>query len=551
MLIAGLKLTHDGTLAVAQDDRLLFSVELEKMHNWERYCHFENFTVINEILEKNNLKFENIDHWIIDGWQLDPEDNMPPFIVNVGDESIPVHCYSNLSEGKPENAFSIFKSEKFKEYTSFSHIYDHLCSSYCTSPFAKRNQSSYIIVFDGGTKPLLFYYNAKTRTFSFCKELLKFGGDIYSGIASKTEAFAYSRKIVNGCETFTQKYAGKIMAYVALGKENKHIYNYFSKEYENLLGNNCISNSWKLNREFEENVFKKINNKFDEKDIITTFHFFMQNELCNAIMEYFSNSESEKEGINLCLCGGNFLNIKWNSAIRKTGIFNEIFAPPFVNDTGIAIGAICAKRLQLGMQPYLNWNTYSGPQLENISGCSSWLSKKCDLYELASIIAKTKEPILLLNGRSELGPRALGNRSIIADATSNTMKDKLNRIKCRESYRPIAPVCIEEDAKKYFFPGTKDKYMLFEHTLTSYGKEKVPAIMHIDGTARLQTVSAADNDVLYELLCHYKRITGISVLCNTSANYSGKGFFPDIISAQNWGKVKYIWSENTLYYMRG
>ena len=70
MYIAGLKLTHDGTLAVAKDDRLLFSVELEKMHNWNRYSHFENLDVIDEILENNNLIFKDIDYWVVDGWQL-------------------------------------------------------------------------------------------------------------------------------------------------------------------------------------------------------------------------------------------------------------------------------------------------------------------------------------------------------------------------------------------------------------------------------------------------------------------------------------------------
>lgn len=548
MLIAGLKLTHDGTLAIASDDRLLFSVELEKMHNWRRYSHFEDFSVINEILSKNNLCMEDIDYWVVDGWQLDPEDEKLPFQIEVGRETMQVHPYFNLPNGDDEEKCSEFYSDRFGFYTSFSHIYDHICSSYCTSQFAKQNKSSYIIVFDGGTKPLLFYFDSNLNEMIFCKELLKFGGDIYSGMASKTEAFAYSRKIVNGHQKFTQKYAGKIMAFIALGNFNEEIYLCFLNAYEKMTDDNCISNSWKQNRKFEKLVYSVLKNNYDEKDILTTFHFFLQNMLCDSIKDYFKHLDLQNNKPNLCLCGGNFLNIKWNSAIRELGIFDEIFAPPFINDTGIAIGAICAKRMQMKCNPYLHWNTYSGPELEHNKDCSNWSEKECSLNELAKLLADTKQPVLMLNGRCELGPRALGNRSIIADARCENMKDLLNDIKCRETYRPIAPICIEEDAPLYFIPGTPDKYMLFEHLMTKFGEKEVPAVKHLDGTARLQTIAKEDNPVLYELLVHYKKITGISVLCNTSGNYSGKGFFPDVESAQKWGRIKHIWSEGKLYY---
>ena len=90
--------------------------------------------------------------------------------------------------------------------------------------------------------------------------------------------------------------------------------------------------------------------------------------------------------------------------------------------------------------------------------------------------------------------------------------------------------------------------MLFEHRMTRFGEYEVPAVMHLDGTARLQTVDKEDNPIIYELLDQYKKITGISVLCNTSGNDSGKGFFPDILSAQKWGKIKYIWCNSKIYY---
>ena len=89
--------------------------------------------------------------------------------------------------------------------------------------------------------------------------------------------------------------------------------------------------------------------------------------------------------------------------------------------------------------------------------------------------------------------------------------------------------------------------MLFEHQITEYGKEHAPAVVHLDNTARLQTVSKEDNPKIYALLKEYKKLTNEAVLCNTSANDYGKGFFPSVKAAQKWGQVDYIWSEGILY----
>lgn len=547
MLIAALKLTHDGTVAVSKDDRLLFSVELEKINNNQRYKHFDNFKIIDEILNEFDVAYEDIDYWVIDGWEMDPENGISgKNVVLVGTEELKVNSYCNCINNMYEGIEKFFSYEQFDNYTSFTHIYDHLCSAYCTSEFAKKGESAFVVVFDGGTKPLLFYYDVFVEKFLFCKELLKFGGDIYTGMASRTSVFSYSRRTRNGVQTFTQKYAGRIMAYVALGTVNEQLMDLFKTEYELLSDDNCITNGWSQNRLFEKRVFEQMDSVADE-DILTTFHMFIQNQLCEALDFFFRNDE-KKANRNLCLCGGNFLNIKWNSAIRETGLFQKIYAPPFINDTGAAIGAICAKRMSLGEGKYLDWNMYSGPAFKNNNKLTGWKEKKCTISELARYIAEKKQPVLILNGRSEIGPRALGNRSIIADARCESMKDRLNIIKNREAYRPIAPICLEEDSKLYFSPGGKDEYMLFEHQATEYGAKVVPAIFHVDGTARLQTVTAESNKTIYDLLREYKKITGISVLCNTSANYEGKGFFPDLISAQRWGKINAIWSDNVLYW---
>lgn len=176
-----------------------------------------------------------------------------------------------------------------------------------------------------------------------------------------------------------------------------------------------------------------------------------------------------------------------------------------------------------------------------------WSQSPCSLKELAFLLHVSNEPVVFLNDAAELGPRALGNRSIIAQATSEKMKDLLNRVKRREPFRPVAPLCLEEDAPGIFDPGCQDPYMLFDHKVREEWKAALPAICHIDGTARLQTVNRMNNSVVFDLLQEYKKMSGFPLLCNTSANFNGSGFFPDVYSATRWGQLNYVWSNNLLF----
>jgi carbamoyltransferase len=173
-----------------------------------------------------------------------------------------------------------------------------------------------------------------------------------------------------------------------------------------------------------------------------------------------------------------------------------------------------------------------------------WQRKQCSVDELAALLADGK-PVVVLSGRAEIGPRALGHRSIMASPTSPAMKETLNEIKGRESYRPVAPMCLEEHAATIFDPGCPDPYMLFDHKVREEWVDKIPAVLHLDGTARLQTVT--EESLPYKIVNAFYKLTGIPVLCNTSANMSGKGFFPDVASALRWAKIDHVWSEGFLY----
>jgi carbamoyltransferase len=294
-------------------------------------------------------------------------------------------------------------------------------------------------------------------------------------------------------------------------------------------------------------------------DLIATFQAYLGNLLLLRLSALLKRRSSSKRltsllrsGVsrhrpNLVLAGGCGLNIKWNSTLRNSGLFADIWIPPFPNDSGAALGTAACEMLRKGGHLALDWDVYSGPRAASGAVPAGWQVRPCDEWQLAKTLHTEGEPVVVLSGRAEIGPRALGNRSILAPATDRGMKDRLNAIKERANYRPVAPICLASRAEEVFTPGGSDPYMLFEHRLRPRWAERVPAVVHLDGTARLQTIDASQNSATGRILTAYEQFSGIPVLCNTSANLNGRGFFPDVASAARWGGTRYIWSAGRLY----
>jgi len=210
--------------------------------------------------------------------------------------------------------------------------------------------------------------------------------------------------------------------------------------------------------------------------------------------------------INLVLSGGCALNCVANSNLKR-----NIWIMPNPGDSGSALGCIPAVTKQR-----LNWK---GPFLgTNIEG----------EYPIDSIIKELKENKMVgvANGRAEFGPRALGNRSLLADPRGDDVKDMVNVIKRRQKFRPFAPAILQEDVHDYFdMPQETSPYMQFVGKC-KFPKE-FPAIIHADGTSRVQTVTKDDNEGFYNLLKEWKRQTGCPILLNTSLNIKGKPMVND------------------------
>ena len=260
--------------------------------------------------------------------------------------------------------------------------------------------------------------------------------------------------------------------------------------------------------------------------------FDIQNALSKTLVKLLTNLKETSGKDNLCLAGGVFLNSVANFKILNESGFRNIFIPPPAGDDGLALGAAVWGSVNLfdqlppkkQLSPYLGMS-YKNDELHSFLRETDYnhiVFESPD--ELARVVARLLyegNVIGLLNGRSEIGPRALGNRSILASPLLSEMKDHINKnIKFREDFRPFAPVVIEDRAKFYFDISVPSPYMLFVAPVRNEYQSRLVGITHVDGTARLQTISASQNLKLYSILDHFEQISGYPILINTSFNTS-------------------------------
>jgi hydroxymethyl cephem carbamoyltransferase len=246
--------------------------------------------------------------------------------------------------------------------------------------------------------------------------------------------------------------------------------------------------------------------------------------LTKRIFDTFAESAQKHlpEGLPLYISGGCGLNCDWNMWWRELGHFSSVFVPPCADDSGSALGTAIDAVAMLTGDPYIDWNVYSGLEFEwdRDPDPARWQRRDLDLKELSDALT-AGSIVAWVQGRWEIGPRALGARSLLAAPFDPRMRDRLNEVKQREGFRPIAPVCRLEDAGQLFESDFADPYMLYFRRVKT---DLIGAVTHVDGSARAQTVTSETNPLLYDLLSEFAKQHGVGVLCNTSLNFKGLGF---------------------------
>ncbi|MFI6934710.1 carbamoyltransferase N-terminal domain-containing protein [Streptomyces sp. NPDC050287] len=549
MLICGLKLTHDGAVALIDGNRLITSVETEKLDNGYRYSELGDLTVVESVLKDVGVGTDDVDAFVVDGWGHGEE--RPQVTTRYRSKEILLAVAPYREERLEDDTTlpRVFQGLPWKKtsYRSYNHATGHVFSAYCASPFAASGQPALVLVWDGGVLPRCYRIRAGQQpVVENLGPIFGLIGNVYPTFAMHFPPFRPEDLGDDGRSAYRQlTVPGKVMAYTALGEVRSDLCDVMDDIYDQHLT---------LSLEFagmfsEEFLRRTAEREVEPADAMASFQHWVGGRLVQGLA--LLRQRCPDLPMNLVLSGGCALNIKWNSRIRAGGLFEKVWVPPFPNDSGSALGVACAEMSRLTGTPTLDWSVYSGPEMIVGEDVDGWTNGPLDVFGLARLLHETGEPVLILHGRAELGPRALGNRSILAAPNRPEMKDLLNKLKGREYYRPVSPICLEHRAPEVFDPGVPDPYMLFEHQVRDTWQSRVPAVMHLDGSARLQTVNHHQNPVVAEVLEEYARLSGIPVLCNTSANNSGRGFFPDVASALRWGRTRYVWNGGRLWTRTG
>ncbi|EOU3094441.1 carbamoyltransferase C-terminal domain-containing protein [Yersinia enterocolitica] len=488
---------HDGAVAFIEDGRLIMSIEAEKDSN-SRYSPVGISDVLDAIGE-----LEDIPDIVCAGgwWPRDHQEYLKGSKINVG--------YRGISNTDVMVIQKRFLKKQIK-YFSSSHERAHILCAFGMSDLPKGTPC-YALVWEGGIGA--FYELDSDLNITLIGDVLNQPGNRYGllyGLADPTfsKDGAYPRFSDSGKLMALASFSNRSVPY----PEEKKLLNFLLdgpvrklSDYEN------IEQAPHFNVGLEDKEFRNFSGIYSN----AIFDIFYQFAKINL-----------KKKQPLVIAGGCGLNCDWNTKWKESGLFTDVFVPPVANDSGVAIGTAIDAQFHFTGNPKIEWDVYSGL---NFRTDGAFNSEKYFIYNTDNdMIADMLANDLILgwvSGRYEIGPRALGNRSILAAPFQDSTRVRLNEIKQREQFRPIAPVCLEEDAERWFGCNHESPYMLFTHSTKT---EALAAVTHVNGTARIQTVTSATNKSLYNLLTAFKTRTGYGVLCNTSLNFNGKGFINNI-----------------------
>jgi len=483
---------HDGAFAYLKDGVLVTSIEAEK---GSRYRH--SAVSIPDALRVLTELDEIPDVVCASGWW--PGDGQK-------DQLEQVCGYYGFSEKDVVVVEQRLLGKPIK-YFSSSHERSHLLCSFGMSGLAKGTPC-YVLIWEGVIGA--FYELDPKLGVKKLADVMPEPGHRYAllyGLADPTFdvcAAEFSR--------FSD--AGKLMALASYSRrseatdQEERIISFLMQETQHLRPRECaaLRDLPHFNVGLDDTEFRNFVGIFSDRMFGRFFEFASRNL---------------KRDMPLLIAGGCGLNCDWNSRWQESGLFSEVFVPPVANDSGSAIGTAVDAQFYFSGDPKIDWGVYSGLDFVEDDGfdASYYDEDEADFATVADMLARG---LILgwVQGKYEIGPRALGNRSILAAPFETGTRTRLNEIKMREQFRPIAPVCLEEDAAKLFGCDRSSPFMLYTYRAAT---DVLSAVTHVNGTARLQTVTQESNDRLHGLLLAFRALSGFGVLCNTSLNFHGKG----------------------------
>ncbi len=502
---------HDGGASLIIDGKLIAAVEEEKLIGFRHAYDTLPIESINFVLSSNNLKLDDIDKIVI-GWDF-------PYL------------YSLLNQefiSKEEVSKIIFGTEKYASKIEYvNHHFAHAASAYYPSGY----KDAIILIVDGqGELMATTIYIAKDYK-------------IQEKIMETPVSLGYFYSAITEHIGFECGEEGKTMGLASYGTPC------YLKALEKLLyvtddgilecpfripkiskdEEDATIDKW---HEYLDIIIKRRNGGIKEiNDSIIPYANLAasaQQLIGNILVKLIKNTYKKYHIDSVVIAGGVGLNCPTNTMIENEPYIKNVFIQPAANDGGISLGAALAiaakeeKKLNINMTPYL------GPEYSEDEILDTILQTGAEYIYLENrsktIASLLKENNIIANfyGKLEFGPRALGNRSLLANPSEQQMLIKMNSLKGRELWRPLAPIVLFEKQLDWFKYEKESLYMIKNSLVNLNNKSKIPAVTHVDNTARIQSVTEESNEQLYKILKDFYKLTNIPVLINTSFNIKGQ-----------------------------
>ena len=547
MKIIGINAFHaDSSACLVIDGKLISAVEEERFN---RIKHWAGFPIksIKYCLEKSNLKISDIDHISIN---IDPKANYLKKLLFLAQHRPSFSLiFDRIKKKKKYNSIKEIINREFKDHqfngqiNNIEHHYAHLSSAFHVSPF----KEACILSVDG-------FGDFASTAWGYGKENdIKIDQKIF--FPHSLGIFYQTITQYLGFKNYGDEY--KIMGLAPYGNAN-----YINELKKILLIN--PNGSFKLNLDFFKFHKENFNYRWEDGKVemdnlysnkliellgperkkeedLSQFHKDLAHSTQKVYEEAFLNILNnlyEKYQIdNLCIAGGCGMNSVANGKIKNQTKFKNIYIQPAAGDAGGSIGAAFtthfknSKNKRSFQMKHAYWGTSFND--DEILKCLNKSSEKIKI-ENCSFEKITDDDVLNSNvakaisegkvigwfqGKMEWGPRALGNRSILGDPRRSDMKDILNlKIKRRESFRPFAPSILREHVKDWFENDDEVPFMMKVYQIKNEKRNEIPAVTHVDGSGRLQTVYKDTNEKYYNLIKEFYNITNIPILLNTSFN---------------------------------
>jgi carbamoyltransferase len=565
MLVVGLNFGHDGSVAVVRDGKLLTMISSERITRTKK-CRGVPPVVFDYALNVANIRIEDIDVFVVcnwvgdslrdaqgqrssvynraaDGWQASFNDQ--PL---TDDLYLSLHCDSEFW-GSLLSYRGVDRPVVF-----IGHHLAHCAYSYFMSPYDDAISVALDVADESGATNAIVDFTEAGKHFRVMKRDSSIKvGLLYSQIC---DYLGFWPSVIG---------AGKVMALAAFGKPHSHACDFVWPSENDFFFATVPSLLSMLGLKLPQNYtrYPQLDGEGGEIDAnwlikdewqsttSTSLAATVQKILEDSLIAYLTKTRSLTTHKNICLSGGLFLNCVANGFIVRSGLFDNVFVAPACGDDGLSIGAAmlignaCVKRggaiirkpraktVLSNREVFESGKWYSSMDIDiaiekHRANLESRYVKQAVIEsdaELADIVAQQ-----IADGKivgwfyrgSELGPRALGHRSILADPRRADMKDILNlKVKHREEFRPFAPSVLKEHAEEWFDTQGKDSpFMLI--SMQCKKPDLVPAVCHVDGSSRIQTVDAENNGRYYEVIKAFYEKTGVPCVVNTSFNVQGE-----------------------------